>query len=154
MINKVILVGRIGSKPELRYTQSNLAVLNLAIATNKSKKVGETWEQTTHWHDVVTFGKLAESLKDRNLDSGSLIGIEGEIEYSTYKNKDGVQVKRTSIIASHVKVLDSKNSQSGPTQSRSAPSADSQSFDQGPQFGQSGNFDSGSMRITEDDLPF
>ena len=61
-INKVILVGNLGTDPETRYTQSNSAVTTLSIATSESWKDRNTGEQQerTEWHRVVTFNRLAE----------------------------------------------------------------------------------------------
>ena len=61
-VNKVILVGNLGQKPEIRYTQTDSAVANLSLATSESWKDKETGEQRekTEWHKIVYFGKLAE----------------------------------------------------------------------------------------------
>ena len=80
-INKVILVGNLGQKPEMRYTQTNMAVANLSVATSDSWKDKETGEQKekTEWHRVVYFGKLAE-IAEQYLDKGSKVYVEGKLQ--------------------------------------------------------------------------
>ena len=70
-VNKVILVGNLGQKPEIRYTQTDSAVANLSLATSESWKDKETGEQRekTEWHRIVYFGKLAE-IAEQYLDKG------------------------------------------------------------------------------------
>ena len=73
-VNKVILIGNLGQKPEMRYTATNSAVANLSIATTESWKDRESGEMRdkTEWHKVVFFGKPAETI-ERYLDKGSKI---------------------------------------------------------------------------------
>ena len=73
-VNKVILVGNLGQKPEIRYTQTDSAVANLSLATSESWKDKETGEQRekTEWHRIVYFGKLAE-IAEQYLDKGSKV---------------------------------------------------------------------------------
>ena len=80
-INKVILVGNLGQKPEMRYTQTNMAVANLSVATSDSWKDKETGEQKekTEWHRVFYFGKLAE-IAEQYLDKGSKVYVEGKLQ--------------------------------------------------------------------------
>ncbi|MEF9709506.1 single-stranded DNA-binding protein [Escherichia coli] len=79
-INKVILVGRLGKDPEVRYIPNGSAVANLQVATSESwrdKQTGEMREQT-EWHRVVLFGKLAE-VAGEYLRKGSQVYIEGQL---------------------------------------------------------------------------
>ncbi|EJV3830220.1 single-stranded DNA-binding protein [Escherichia coli] len=78
-INKVILVGRLGKDPEVRYIPNGGAVANLQVATSESwrdKQTGEMREQT-EWHRVVLFGKLAE-VAGEYLRKGAQVYIEGQ----------------------------------------------------------------------------
>ncbi len=77
MVNKVILIGRLGADPEVRYTQDGMMVTNLRIATNEFRKdkSGERVDRT-EWHRVVAFGKLAE-ICGNYLSKGRLVFIEG-----------------------------------------------------------------------------
>ena len=89
-VNKVILVGNLGQKPEIRYTQTNTAVATLSIATSESWKDKESGEQRekTEWHRVVFFGKLAE-IAEQYLDKGSQLYIEGKLQTRKWQDKDG-----------------------------------------------------------------
>ena len=80
-VNKVILVGNLGQKPEIRYTQTDSAVANLSLATSESWKDKETGEQRekTEWHRIVYFGKLAE-IAEQYLDKGSKVYVEGKLQ--------------------------------------------------------------------------
>ena len=80
-VNKVILVGNLGQKPEMRYTATQSAVANLSVATTESWKDKETGEMRdkTEWHRVVYFGKLAE-IVEKYLDKGSKVYVEGKLQ--------------------------------------------------------------------------
>ena len=87
-VNKVILVGNLGQKPEMRYTATQSAVANLSIATTESWKDKESGEMRdkTEWHRVVYFGKLAE-IVEKYLDKGSSVYIEGKYKLENGKTK-------------------------------------------------------------------
>jgi single-strand DNA-binding protein len=108
MINKAILVGRLGKDPEVRYTPDGMMVTNFTIATDEQwkDKSGEK-VQKTEWHRIVTFGKLAE-ICGKYLIKGKLVYIEGRIQTRSWDDKDGVKKYTTEIVASDMKMLDSK----------------------------------------------
>ena len=108
-INKVILVGHIGNKPEGRYTPSGLSTANFSIATNESW-VDNSQEKREHteWHNIVVWNKLAD-FSTEYLQKGQLIYVEGKIQTRIYKDKDDIQHKKTEIIASSIIPLDWKN---------------------------------------------
>ncbi|ELN5383190.1 single-stranded DNA-binding protein [Escherichia coli] len=86
-INKVILVGRLGKDPELRYIPNGGAVANLQVATSESwrdKQTGEMREQT-EWHRVVLFGKLAE-VAGEYLRKGAQVYIEGQLRTRSWED--------------------------------------------------------------------
>ncbi|EMW88475.1 plasmid-derived single-stranded DNA-binding protein [Escherichia coli 180600] len=86
-INKVILVGRLGKDPEVRYIPNGGAVANLQVATSESwrdKQTGEMREQT-EWHRVVLFGKLAE-VAGEYLRKGSQVYIEGQLRTRSWED--------------------------------------------------------------------
>ena len=89
-VNKVILVGNLGQKPEMRYTATQTAVANLSIATTESWKDKESGENRdkTEWHRVVFFGNLAE-IAEKYLDKGSSVYVEGKIQTRKWQDKDG-----------------------------------------------------------------
>ncbi|MRR16097.1 MAG: single-stranded DNA-binding protein [Deltaproteobacteria bacterium] len=108
MINKAILIGRLGKDPEVRYTPDGTMVTNFNLATDEQwkDKNGEK-VQKTEWHRIVTFGKLAE-ICGNYLVKGKLVFIEGRIQTRSWEDKDGVKRFTTEIIAGDMKMLDSK----------------------------------------------
>jgi len=108
MINKAILIGRLGKDPEIKYTADGTMVTNFSLATDEvSKDKNGERIQRTEWHRIVTFGKLAE-ICGNYLVKGKLIYIEGKIRTSSWEDKEGVKRYSTDIIASDMKMLDSK----------------------------------------------
>ncbi len=108
MINKVILVGRLGADPEVRYTADGTMVTNFRIATDEVRKTkdGEK-SQKTEWHKIVTFGKLAE-ICGSYLVKGKLVYIEGRLQTRSWEDKEGVKRFTTEIVAGNMQMLDSK----------------------------------------------
>ncbi|MGV8058450.1 MAG: single-stranded DNA-binding protein [Smithellaceae bacterium] len=108
MINKAILIGRLGKDPEVRYTPDGTMVTNFNLATDEQwkDKSGEK-VQKTEWHRIVTFGKLAE-ICGNYLTKGKLVFIEGRIQTRSWEDKDGVKRFTTEIVAGDMKMLDSK----------------------------------------------
>ena len=100
-INKVILVGNLGAKPEIKYASNGNAVSNLSIATSESwtdKNTGEKQEKT-EWHRVSLFGKLAE-IAAQYTDKGSKVYVEGKLETRKYTDNAGIEKYSTSVIVS------------------------------------------------------
>jgi|TARA_B100000795_G_scaffold98167_1_gene72034 single-strand DNA-binding protein len=141
-VNKVILVGNLGNKPEMRYTQTQTAVATLSIATSESWKDKESGEQRekTEWHRVVFFGKLAE-IAEQYLDKGSQLYIEGKLQTRKWQDKEGNDKYTTEILGNEMNMLGSRQSsgdggaydQSQPAQKPAEPSA---------------------SNISEEDIPF
>ena len=109
MVNKAILVGRLGADPEVRYTQDGMMVTNLRIATSEQwkDKNGERI-QRTEWHRVVTFRRLAE-ICGNYLSKGSLVYVEGRIQTRSWDDKEGNKRYTTEIVASTMQMLDRKS---------------------------------------------
>jgi single-strand DNA-binding protein len=108
MVNKVILIGRLGADPEVRYTQDGMMVTNLRIATNEYRKdkSGERVDRT-EWHRVVAFGKLAE-ICGNYLSKGRLVFIEGSLRTRQWEDKEGNKRSTTEILANNMQMLESK----------------------------------------------
>ncbi|MGZ3635953.1 MAG: single-stranded DNA-binding protein, partial [Syntrophales bacterium] len=108
MVNKALLIGRLGADPEVRYTPDGTMVANFRLATDLQwkDKNGEKL-QRTEWHRIVTYGKLAE-ICSNYLSKGKLIFIEGRIQTRSWEDKDGVKRSTTEIVASNMQMLDSK----------------------------------------------
>ena len=110
-LNKVILIGRLGRDPEVRYMPNGDAVCNFSVATNESwkDKNGQKQERT-EFHNIVLYRRLAE-IAGQYLKKGSLIYLEGKIQSRKYTDKQGVERTAYDIVCSEMKMLDSRNSQ-------------------------------------------
>lgn len=141
-VNKVILVGNLGQKPEMRYTATQSAVANLSIATTESWKDKESGEMRdkTEWHRVVYFGKLAE-IVEKYLDKGSSVYIEGKLQTRKWQDKNGADRWTTEIVGSELTMLGSKSSSSN------SPMPSDQSEPPFPE-------DDSGQGLTDDDIPF
>ena len=141
-VNKVILVGNLGQKPEMRYTATQSAVANLSIATTESWKDKESGEMRdkTEWHRVVYFGKLAE-IVEKYLDKGSSVYIEGKLQTRKWQDKNGADRWTTEIVGSELTMLGS----------RSSSSNNSMAYDQSESPFPEDNSGEG---LTDDDIPF
>ncbi len=106
MINKVILVGRLGADPEVRYTPDGAQVTTFRLATDEQwkDKSGER-TQRTEWHRVVAFRKLAE-ICGSYLSKGRLVYVEGRLQTRSWEDKDGQKRFTTEIVASNMQILD------------------------------------------------
>ena len=139
-INKVILIGRLGSDPEVRYTPSGVAVANFSIATSeewKDKDSGERRERT-EWHRIVAWRKLGE-ICGEYLSKGKQVYIEGRLQTRDWEDRDGNKRYTTEIVATDVQFLGSRDS-----------------FDSGrPRGTGSGDFQGGPAQgPADDDIPF
>lgn len=105
-VNKVILVGRLGNDPDVRYTASGSAVTAISIATSESWKDKATGQQQerTEWHRVVFFGRLAE-IAGQYLKKGSQVYVEGPLRTNKYTDKNGIERYSTDINASELQML-------------------------------------------------
>jgi single-strand DNA-binding protein len=145
-VNKVIIVGNIGRDPETRYLPSGDAITNISVATSdryKDKATGEM-KETTEWHRITFFGKLAE-ISAQYLKKGSQVYVEGKLRTRKYTDQAGVEKYATDIIADSMQMLGGKmgdSSSSMPASSapreRAAPSTTASS----------------SLGEMDDDIPF
>jgi len=100
-INKVILIGNLGAKPELKYSSTGIGIANLSVATSESwtdKNTGQKQEKT-EWHRVSVFGKLAEVIT-KYCDKGSKVYVEGKLQTRKYQDKSGADRYTTEIVVS------------------------------------------------------
>jgi single-strand DNA-binding protein len=120
-VNKVILVGNLGQKPEMRYTATQTAVANLSIATTESWKDKESGENRdkTEWHRVVFFGNLAE-IAEKYLDKGSSVYVEGKIQTRKLQDKDGNDRYTTEVLGNQLTMLGSRGSSDNSNQMESS----------------------------------
>ena len=113
-LNKVMIIGRLGSDPEIRYTQDGAAVANFSIATSESwndKSSGEK-KESTEWHRIVAWQKLAE-ICGEYLKKGKEVYIEGRLKTRSW-DKDGVKHYMTEIHASYMQMLGGNGSPVSP----------------------------------------
>jgi single-strand DNA-binding protein len=96
-VNIVILHGRLGQDPELKFTQGGMAYLRMSVATDKQIKRNEQWEKVTQWHRVICWGKRAEGLA-KKLAKGDMVMIHGELQYGSYEDSDGNKRYTTDIV--------------------------------------------------------
>ena len=141
-VNKVILVGNLGQKPEMRYTATQTAVANLSIATTESWKDKESGENRdkTEWHRVVFFGNLAE-IAEKYLDKGSSVYVEGKIQTRKWQDKEGKDRWTTEILGNQLTMLGSRGSNDSGSQQDSSSETPFPEDDSGP-------------GLSDDDIPF
>ncbi len=114
-VNKVILIGNLGADPETRYLPSGDAVCNIRMATTdrfRDKASGE-FKESTEWHRVVFFGKLAETA-GQYLKKGRQVYVEGRIRTNKWQDKEGNERYTIEIIASEMKMLGSREGMGAP----------------------------------------
>ena len=113
MLNKVMLIGRLGADPETRYMPSGEAITNIRLATSRRWKDRNTGErkEDTEWHRVVFFGQIAKTAGEY-LKKGSQVYVEGRIRTNKWQ-KDGVDQYTTEIIADQMHMLDSRSGGTG-----------------------------------------
>jgi single-strand DNA-binding protein len=111
-VNKVILLGRLGSDPEIRYTQTGTPVATLSLATNKTWKNKEGQkEEKTEWHRVILWSKLAE-LAGQYLAKGRQVYIEGELQTRSWE-KDGQKKYTTEVVGQTMQFIGSQGAGAG-----------------------------------------
>ena len=108
-INKVILVGRLGRDPEVRYTPSGATVANFSIATSdewKDKETGQKQEKT-EWHRIVAWRRLGEVCGEY-LRKAKQVYIEGKLQTRSWEDRDGNKRYTTEIVAQSMQMLDAQ----------------------------------------------
>jgi len=144
-LNKVMLIGRLGKDPEVRYTPDGAPVANFSLATSEfwTDKSGSRQEKT-EWHNIVAWNKLAD-LSKRYLVKGRQVYVEGRLRTREWDDKDGNKRRTTEIYASQMVLLGSRSEggDTGTSVQRSAPAAEP-GMPAGP----------GDVEITDDDIPF
>jgi single-strand DNA-binding protein len=105
-LNKVMIIGNLGSEPEMRFTPSGNPVTSFRVATNRvyNTPEGERKEET-EWFTVITWGRLAEQC-NQFLGKGRLVYAEGRLRTRTWEGQDGQKHYRTEVIANRVTFLD------------------------------------------------
>lgn len=120
-VNKVILVGRLGRDPEVKYTQQQTPIARFSVATDEqwTDKNGEK-QRRTEWHNIVAWGKLGE-ICQKYLTKGKLVYIEGRLQTQSWDDQEGKKHSRTEVRADNMVML-SPAGGAGEMSSGTAPS--------------------------------
>ena len=113
-LNKIIIIGNVGSEPEMRFTPNGKPVTSFSVATNwvYTTPEGER-KQETEWFNIVAWNRLAEQC-NQYLGKGRLVYAEGRIHTRNWEGQDGQQHSRAEVIANRVIFLDRRASGSLP----------------------------------------
>jgi single-strand DNA-binding protein len=146
-VNKVILIGRLGKDPELKYTASGTPFCRFSMATDDTwndKTSGERQEKT-EWHNIVVWDRLAE-ICNQYLTKGKLIYIEGKLQTREWDDQEGNKRRTTEVVARDMVMLGGNTGEGAGGGQRRAASAE----------GGSGSMSSSTSTstITDDDIPF
>lgn len=115
-LNKVMLIGHVGKDPEMKYTQSNVAVANFSVATAESfKDKNGVWQERTEWHRVVAFGKTAEVMGE-HLKKGQQVYVEGSLKTRSWDDDKGTKRYITEVVAFTVQFLGKKDGAASPAE--------------------------------------
>lgn len=149
-VNKVLLLGRLGQDPELKFTPSGQPVCNFSVATSESwtDKNGQKQEKT-EWSRIVVWGKLAE-LCNQYLAKGRQVFIEGKLATRSWEDQQGQKKYATEIVASTVQFIGGNagaNATAGNNAQANTQAAPQQNTQAAPQQGYDNNF-------AADDIPF
>jgi len=110
-LNKILLIGRVGQDPDLRHTQSGVAVVSFSLATNRVWKDnnGET-QQDTQWHRVEAWRNLAD-ICAQYVAKGSKLYVAGEMRYDEYTDREGVTRRTAKVVMNEMLMLDGRDQQ-------------------------------------------
>lgn len=173
MINRVVLVGRLTKDPELKYTQTGIAVTRFTLAVNRAFS-NQQGEREADFISCVAWRKQAENIANY-LRKGSLVGVDGRIQTGSYEGQDGKRVYTTEVVADSTQFLEPRSATAGERSGMGAPSYGAppqtspayqgQSYNQ-PQYNQPNQQNytrtdedpfstgSGPIEVSDDDLPF
>ena len=112
-VNKVILIGRLGADPEVRYTQGGQPVASLRMATseNWTDRDGQRQERT-EWHSITVWGKQAE-LCGQYLAKGRQVYLEGRLQTREYTDREGINRKAVDVVANQIVFLGGRSDGGG-----------------------------------------
>ena len=147
-INRVILTGNLTRDPEIRRTQSGMAIMSLGIAVNDRRKNSQTgeWEDYANFIDCTMFGTRAESVSNF-LHKGSKVGIDGKLRYSTWE-RDGQKRSKIEVVVDDLELLTPRNGSQGGYQQSNAGG-----YQNAPAAASAPAIDTTSS-VYDDDIPF
>jgi len=157
-VNKVILLGNLGKDPEVKYTQSGMAVANFSLATSSSVKDKDgNWQDKTEWHNIKAFGRTAE-IAGEYLKKGRTVYLEGRIHYDSWDDKETGQKKyMTQILVNELTLVGGQREggegAGGYSGNRGGSAKSANNFDQrAPEHEEAPAHSAG--EITDEDIPF
>ena len=119
-MNKVLLIGRLTGKPELRYTSSNIPYARFSVAINRTF-AGRDGQRETDFINIITWRKQAENVCNF-LDKGSLVSIDGRLQTGSYDDQDGKKRYTMDVVADSVQFLESRAQSQARSQNSNEPS--------------------------------
>ena len=148
-VNKVILIGRLGKDPEVKYTPSGAPVAKFSLATDEvfKDRSGEQ-QKRTEWHNIVAWNKLAE-ICGEYLTKGKLVYIEGSIRSRQWEDQAGNKRTAYDIVAGRMQMLGSKADSDRAAAAAAAPSAERAPVERPPAAEPPAE-----PEITDEDVPF
>lgn len=156
-LNRVILLGRLGRDPEVRYAQSGTTVATLNLATDERRPDGSGgWKNETEWHRVVLFGKQADLAK-QYLTKGREVLIEGSLRTRQWQDKEGQKRWSTEVVAQNMRFVGGRaGGGSGPGQGQGQGQGFEPREEQGAPVGGEDfpEFSGGGGANDDSDIPF
>jgi single-strand DNA-binding protein len=149
-VNKVILIGNLGKDPEVKYTQTGMAVARFSVATtDRVKDKDGNWQDRTEWHNLVAFQRTAE-IAAEYLKKGGKVYIEGRLHSDSWDDKETGQKKyRTEIIINDLVLLGGRDAGvEGGARSGRSSGFDQRTSEPEPPPAPAG------AEITDEDIPF
>ncbi len=108
-LNKVLIIGALGSEPEMRYTPSGKPVTSFSVAVSRGWRTSEgERKEATEWFNVVSWGNLAE-ICNQHLRKGSQVYIEGRLQTRSWEDGGGIKHYRTELVANEMIILDGRS---------------------------------------------
>ncbi|MFN8297873.1 MAG: single-stranded DNA-binding protein [Chitinophagales bacterium] len=148
MVNKVILIGRLGKDPVVKHFQNDSAIAEFSLATTESYRDKEgKWNDITDWHNIKLPNKYMAERAEKYLKKGSSIYVEGKIRTRSYDDKDGNKRYVTEIIAETFRMLDKRGDGGSDSNSGGGYSSSNSSSGMSESSSQSNS-------QIDDDLPF
>jgi single-strand DNA-binding protein len=142
-LNKVMLIGRVGTDPEMRYTPSGKPVTNFRLAVNRRRRPEGEQQEETDWFTVVCWERLAE-IVDQYVTKGIQVFVEGRIQIRRYTGNDGTERTAVDVVATDFQMLSPRSERVGPGQGEG----------QGREPGREPGADRDAFKDDFDDVPF
>ena len=121
MVNKVILIGALGSDPEVKTTRADEPIARMRVATNRRVQRDGRWEDETEWHTVVAFGKSAD-FAGKYLKKGRQVYVEGRLQTNRWVDKHQIERQATSVVVETIRGLGKREDDQGAARPAAASS--------------------------------